>query len=273
MGIFERIIRFWLIKYLIGPKRFSAFLGFISGRDAPKWLLRPFLKLYIWKYNIDVSQFDIGVDEVKSFTDFFTRKFKPNQREFKGNLISPAESVLSDYGEIRKNQIVEIKGMGCRLHDFFTSIPENDFHSFAIFYLSPADYHRVHAPFDMEIKRVVYIPGDLYSVKPKSVEKNDTLFCENRKVVLYGNCPFGKFAMILVGALIVGKIVLNFGNRPKSRKYKVEDLQINLSKGEEVGVFELGSTVILLMEKDILKEISVGKGKHVLVGSNLLSSL
>lgn len=275
MGIFERILRFWLIKHIIGPRRFSALLGFISGRDVPKWILRPFIKFYIWKYNIDISEFDIDIDKVGSFTEFFIRKFKPGKRSFDGEFVSPAESTITDFGDIRPERKLEVKGMECKIKDFFNGAPiDYDFKSFAIFYLSPADYHRVHAPFDMNITKIAYIAGDLYSVKPKTVQKRGTLYCDNRRVILYGESDFGHFSMILVGALIVGKIILNFGSHPKLKEYKketkIEQVDINIKKGEEIGRFEIGSTVILLFDTDILTKLKVQKGQHVLVGQPLL---
>ena len=269
MNIFERILRFWIIKHILGPKRFSALLGFISGRDVPRWILRPLLKFFIWKYKIDISLFDIDIKKVKSFTDFFTRKFKKGQRTFEGKLISPAESVVTDFGKIETSHILSIKGMECHIDDLLNGESMYDNSSFAVFYLSPADYHRVHVPFDIKIDKIVYVPGDLYSVKPNRLEKNSTLFCDNRRVVMYGTSEFGKVAIIMVGALIVGRIVLNFGNRPKSRVNKVEEIKIDLKKGEELGTFELGSTVILLMENEILSNLTIHKGQHVLVGQDL----
>jgi phosphatidylserine decarboxylase len=269
MGIFERILRFWIIRYILGPKSFSAIIGFISGRDVPKWMLRPFLKFYIWKYDIDIEEFDVDIDAVPSFTEFFIRKFKPGKRYFTGKFVSPAESIVTDYGFIENEKQLEVKGMICKMNDFFYETPPYNFKSFAIFYLSPADYHRVHAPFDIRINKIVYIPGDLYSVKPKTVEKKDTLYCDNRRVVLYGDSEYGKVGIILVGALIVGKIVLNFGHRPKSRKYRVEEVNVKISKGEEIGRFELGSTVILLMEDGYLVNLPVKKGDHILLGTDL----
>ncbi|HHH54601.1 MAG TPA: phosphatidylserine decarboxylase [Bacteroidetes bacterium] len=272
MGIFERILRFWIIKHILGPKSFSAIIGFISGRDVPKWLLRPFIRFYIWKYNIRIDEFDVDIDTVSSFTEFFIRKFKPGRRQFKGDFVSPAESIVTDYGYIENKKQLEVKGMVCKMNDFFYESPPYDFKSFAIFYLSPADYHRVHAPFDITINKIVYIPGDLYSVKPKTVEKKDTLYCDNRRVVLYGNSKYGKVGIILVGALIVGKIVLSFGTRPKSKKYKTEEVNIKISKGEEIGRFELGSTVIMLMEDGYLVNMPVKKGTHILLGTDLSES-
>ena len=270
MGLFEKILRFWVIKYILGPKTFSAIIGFISGRDVPKWLLRPFLKFYIWKYDINIDEFDIDIDKVQSFTEFFIRNFKEGKRTFEGGISSPTESIITDYGLIQNDKQLNVKGMTCRMNDFFNEKPPFQFKSFIIFYLSPADYHRVHAPFDLHINKIVYIPGDLYSVKPKTVQKKQTLYCDNRRVVLYGDSDFGKFGLILVGALIVGKIVLNFGNRPKPRKNKTEEIDITIKKGQEIGKFELGSTVILLLDTDILEKIPYDKGTHVLLGAGLL---
>ncbi len=268
--MFERIIRARGVRSFFGPQKFSAFMGYFADRKMPKWILNPVLHSYIRYYDIDMSEFKREVGEFVSFTDFFTRKLKEGARNFKGKLISPAESIVTDYGLVSDEMVVEVKGMGCKLVLFLKKILTINFKSFAIFYLSPADYHRFHAPFDMTIEKIVYIPGDLYSVKPKNVNKYDTLFCDNRKVVIYGDSEFGKFAMVLVGALVVGKIVLNFGMKPGKKDLVEENTDFSFNKGDELGVFELGSTVILLTESDVLNNIAINKGEHVLVGQSLV---
>ena len=260
----------WGIRRLFGPQRFSAFMGYFAEKKIPKWILNPVLRLYVSFYNIDMSDFRRELSEFVSFTDFFTRRLREGAREFTGKLISPAESIVTDYGLVSSDMLVEVKGMGCELSVFLRKILTVDFKSFAIFYLSPADYHRFHAPFDMSIEKIIYIPGDLYSVKPKNVNKYNTLFCDNRKVVIYGDSEFGKFAMVLVGALVVGRIVLNFGIKPDKNTFIDEEIDFGFKKGDEIGAFELGSTVILLTESDILNSIEVNKGEHVLVGQKLI---
>ncbi len=261
----ERLIRIWGN----GPQKFSAFMGHFAEKRIPKWILKPVLKAYISYYHIDMNLFKRGVEEYMSFTDFFTRRLKDGVRTFEGLLISPAESILTDFGLVSSNMEVKVKGMGCKLALFLRKIVTINFKSFAIFYLSPADYHRFHAPFDMEIEKLIYIPGDLYSVKPKNVEKYNTLFCDNRKVVIYGSSDYGKFAMVLVGALVVGKIVLNFGKKRGTKLFEEEIVNLRFDKGDELGAFELGSTVILLTESDVLSVLTVEKGEHVLVGQDL----
>ncbi len=268
--MFESIIRSWGIRNIFGPQIFSAFMGFFASKKVPKWMLNPVLKKYVKHYHIDMGQFEGEIGDFASFTDFFTRKLKPNARQFQGRLLSPADSIVTDFGKVSSDMIIEVKGMACKLSTFLKKILNINFKSFAIFYLSPADYHRFHAPFDMQIEKIIYVPGDLYSVNPKNVDKYDTLFCDNRKIVLYGNSEFGKFAMVLVGALVVGKIILNFGTKKLTKSIDEEHISVNFKKGEELGAFELGSTVILLTEKDILDKINISKGEHVHVGQNLI---
>jgi phosphatidylserine decarboxylase len=209
-------------------------------------------------------------NKINSFNKFFTREFKEGIRKFEGEFLSPAESVLSDYGLIEDNLKLEIKGMHCGLSDLIGENYSKNLSNFGLFYLSPADYHRVHAPFDMDIKEISFIDGDLYSVKPSNVENINDLFCKNKRVVLSGSSKYGEFSLVLIGALVVGRIVLSFDKEFCQNGNNSERVKISIKKGDEVGQFELGSTVIVFVEKPILNNLKIAKGKHILVGSDLL---
>ncbi|MBK7094111.1 MAG: phosphatidylserine decarboxylase [Saprospiraceae bacterium] len=266
----SKLFRFLTHNKLLNPVKFSSWMGRMSARKMPHFLLTPLLKLYIHHYNIDMSQFDLDLGKVKTFNEFFTRKLKPGSRTFAGKLLSPADSILTDFGAVNEDIILEVKGMECSLNELFFGNDHCSFNSFAVFYLSPADYHRFHAPFDFEIEKIAYVPGKLHSVKPKKLDSYSDLYCLNRRVIIYGNSAHGKFALIFVGALVVGRIILNFFKVSNRRNYQLDIISKSITKGEELGYFELGSTVILLMESNILSGIIKEKGEHVLVGENLI---
>ncbi|MEZ4907606.1 MAG: archaetidylserine decarboxylase [Saprospiraceae bacterium] len=237
---------------------------------VPFFILRPFLKFYIHIYKIKLDDFDIDIRKVKTFNEFFVRKLKSGARDFNGELISPSDSIITDFGLLSgNNNTFEIKGMDCEYESLMNSIQDVHMKSFAIFYLSPADYHRFHSPFDFKVDNISYIPGKLHSVKPKRTDKYSDLYCLNRRMILKGKTKFGRATIILVGAMVVGKIVLPAFKLKKRKRFQTMDLDIEFKAGEEIGYFELGSTIILLMENDELNRINFNKNDHVNVGQNL----
>ena len=270
MFLNNKLIKFLTNNKLLNPVKFSSWMGRMASRKMPCFILMPMIKLYIWFYNINMDHYDIDLKKVRSFNEFFTRKLKPAARSFNGNILSPADSIITDFGRLSDDIVLEVKGMECSLNELFFGNDHCQFNSFSVFYLSPADYHRFHAPFDFEIEKIAYVPGKLHSVKPKKLNHYSDLYCMNRRVIIYGNSKFGKFAMIMVGALVVGRIILNFYNVKNRRRYQLDSVHRSIAKGEELGYFELGSTVILLMESDILSGIKKQKNDHVLVGENLI---
>lgn len=204
------------------------------------------------------------INSYKTFNDFFTRPLKSDARLMaNADFICPVDGVISQFGSIRNNQIFQAKG-----HDYSTlslvagNIPlasrfENG--HFACLYLSPKDYHRIHMPCDGRLISMAYVPGDLFSVNPTTAENVSHLFARNERVV----CEFvsethGVFVMVLVGATIVGSMATVWQgiiNPPRSktiRKWQYSSQEIMLSQGEEMGRFMLGSTVVMLFEKDAL---------------------
>lgn len=257
---------------IINPVRISAWMGKMASKRLPSYILLPFLKLYIWYYRINMDEFDLKLKKTRSFNEFFIRRLKPGVRQFSGKFMAPSDSQVTDYGLIDDYMLLNIKGMECSLGELFFNNELCTFNSFSVFYLSPANYHRFHAPFDFVTEKIAYVPGKLFSVKPKSVNSKIGLYCQNRRAIIYGNSEFGRFAMILVGAKVVGRIVLNFFRIDNRKKYQLETLSRSVKKGEEIGYFELGSTVIIMMESDMLKDLNRPKGSHVLVGECLFTA-
>jgi len=229
---------------------------------ATRWRLRPWKNFLI---NTIVKRFDVDLshavnpdpDAYASFSDFFTRALKPNARQIdttEHSVISPSDGVISQCGPIRGDRIFQAKG-----HDFsLTELIGNadwaksfENGSFATIYLSPKDYHRVHMPCDGRLTHTLYIPGRLFSVAPFTVASIPKLFARNERLVCLFETHYGPVAVIMVGAMLVSSIETVWsGEQKRSRKPQLDSYPnqaISLKKGEEMGRFNMGSTVILLL--------------------------
>jgi phosphatidylserine decarboxylase len=199
-----------------------------------------------------------------SFNDFFTRPLKPGARPLaQADYICPVDGCISQFGAIVDDQIYQAKG-----HDFSIAALiggdaqlANQFRhgSFANLYLSPKDYHRIHMPVAGRLTRMIYIPGQLFSVNPTTARGIPGLFARNERVVCVFETSKGPFVMTLVGATIVGSMatvwhgVVNPPRSKEIREWRYDDQDIRLDKGDELGRFLLGSTVVMLFPKDVLE--------------------
>lgn len=208
---------------------------------------------YVSLLKLDMSEFN-EPKSYKSLNALFTRKLQQKRTLSENWLISPSDSFISECGEIKDGLALQIKGFSYNVEELIGEDLKSG--SFINFYLSPKDYHRYHAPCDMDILKATYYPGKLYPVNFKYLRKVPQLFCKNERVVLKcQNCEHGIFYMVFVGALNVGKMVFNFdaniqtnANFMKKIHYTYSKLQVK--KGDELGYFKMGSTIVLLFEKN-----------------------
>ena len=245
---------------------------------------------FIKRYQVNMAEAanpDIG--SYKTFNDFFTRPLKVGARPMgTADFICPVDGAISQFGAIEKDQIFQAKG-----HSYSTTALvggdqalaakfENG--HFACLYLSPKDYHRIHMPCDGILKSMTYVPGALFSVNPTTAQGVPGLFARNERVV----CEFlseqhGSFIMVLVGATIVGSMatvwhdaasgIINPPRTGKTKTWHYENQTISLKQGDEMGRFLLGSTVVMLFEKDVLKFNSDWKpAKAIKLGENMGSA-
>ncbi|WP_232508383.1 archaetidylserine decarboxylase [Qipengyuania flava] len=199
-----------------------------------------------------------------SFNDFFGRPLKPGVRPLAdADFISPVDGAISQFGAIDDHHILQAKG-----HRFTTTqllagdaaLADRFRHgSFANLYLSPKDYHRLHMPCAGRLKRMIYVPGALFSVNPTTARGVPGLFARNERVVcVFDSETHGRFVMVLVGATIVGSMATTWHGVVNPRRtgviaeWEYADRPIALEQGEEMGHFLLGSTVIMLFEKDVI---------------------
>jgi phosphatidylserine decarboxylase len=248
----------------------SRIAGFLANIKKPKCFVNLYIYLFSKYYKIKLEKFIIPEKKFKSFNDFFTRKYKPEYIEIsEENLISPVDGFLLENGEVSQEKILRVKDKDYYLKDLTGEANLEPFNSYAVLYLAPGNYHRVHASFNMIIHKIKYIPGTLRSVKTKVINKRERVYCRNERIILSGESVFGKFCFILIGALFVGKIRLCFESGLSSNIRKglasIKEYQdpITINKGEELGYFEMGSSVVIVLEDEILKQITL-KENHII---------
>jgi len=256
------------LQYLMPKQAITILAGklaHLEGGNTTTSVITWFVK----RYNVNMEEAaNPDVESYKTFNDFFTRPLKIGARPIaKANFICPVDGTISQFGNIAQDQIFQAKG-----HAYSTTALvggdktlaakfENG--HFACLYLSPKDYHRIHMPCDGTLISMTYVPGALFSVNPITAQGVAGLFARNERVVCeFTSAQHGSFVMVLVGATIVGSMatvwhdaenkIINPPRTAKSRLWTYADKNISLKQGDEMGRFLLGSTVVMLFEKDAL---------------------
>nr|WP_193987863.1 archaetidylserine decarboxylase [Lelliottia steviae] len=244
------------------PKHFiSRMVGKLAAAKAGG-LTTALIKLFIKQYKIDMSEAKYpDPAHYKTFNEFFTRPLKEGIRplaEESDIIAHPVDGAISQLGDVVDGQIIQAKGHDYSLQALLGGKEEDTAPflggKFATIYLAPKDYHRIHMPVDGTLSKMIYVPGDLFSVNPLTAQNVPNLFARNERVVTIFETEIGPLAMVLVGATIVasietiwaGTVTPPAGKDVFSWNYPTEgDNAITLKKGEEMGRFKLGSTVIL----------------------------
>jgi phosphatidylserine decarboxylase len=253
-----------LPQYLLPKGALTNFAGRVAGHKGGAMTTR-LIRWFVGKYDVNMDEAENpDIASYHSFNEFFTRALKPGVRPLaQADFICPVDGRISQFGAIEDDQIFQAKG-----HKFSTTalvggdqaLAERFRHgSFANLYLSPRDYHRIHMPCDGKLTRMIYVPGELFSVNPTTARGIPGLFARNERVVCVFDTASGPFVMTLVGATIVGSMatvwhgVVNPPRQPNIAEWTYADQNIVLKKGDELGRFLLGSTVVMLFPKDTLQ--------------------
>lgn len=255
-----------LPQYVLPKRALTQFAGALARRslgDFTQYKIRRFVA----RYGVDMSEAaEPDLTRYLSFNDFFTRALKPGVRPLaQADFVCPVDGRISQLGAIDGEQLLQAKG-----HVYSTTAllggdaaeaARYRDGSFATIYLSPRDYHRIHMPCAGRLRSMVYVPGDLFSVNPTTARGVPGLFARNERVVCLFDGAHGPFALVLVGATIVGSMATVWHgvvNPPRARHirrwdYTGQQPPIELQAGEEMGRFLLGSTVVLLFPQDTLR--------------------
>ena len=253
-----------LPQYLLPKQALTVLAGTLAGAQAGG-LSTAAIRAFIGRYGVNMAEAEQPDPAAYAcFNDFFTRALRAGARPLAdADFLCPVDGAISQFGPITRDRIFQAKGHDYSTHalvggdrDLAIQFQDGDF---ATLYLSPRDYHRIHMPCDGRLTRMIHVPGALFSVNPTTARGVPGLFARNERVVcVFENDRFGPFVLVLVGATIVGSMatvwhgVVNPPRPGVLREWRYDDQNVVLKKGEEMGRFLLGSTVVMLFPKDTL---------------------
>lgn len=260
VSLWDKIVT--LPQYLI-PQHTLSLLMYRLTRCEVVWFKSLFIRFIVKQYQVNVAEAaETDLTHYSSFNAFFTRLLREDARPIADSgLVSPVDGVVSQAGAIASGQIVQAKGQEYSVLALLggddalaTELTQGQF---ATIYLSPKDYHRIHMPVTGTLRKMRYIPGKLFSVSPRTARAVPDLFARNERVAVTFDTEFGPMVMVLVGAIFVGsmetvwagQITPSYGKVIQQWTYDDEQA-ITISKGQEMGRFNMGSTVVVLVGRD-----------------------
>ena len=253
-----------LPQYLLPKKLVTQLAGRFASAELGG-VTQAAISRFVAHYGVDMSEAaEPDITRYASFNDFFTRALRAGARPLAdADYVCPVDGAISQFGAIERDQIFQAKRhhySTCALLAGDAALAaEFENGQFATIYLSPKDYHRIHMPCAGRLLRMVYVPGDLFSVNPTTVRGVPGLFARNERVVCVFDTARGPFVLVLVGATIVGSMatvwhgVVNPPRPGEIKRWDYADKPVELAKGAEMGRFLVGSTVVLLWPKGTLK--------------------
>jgi len=271
-----------LPQYLIPQHGLSVLMHSLT-RCQTVWFKNAFIRFITAKYKVNINEAaQTDLVNFNSFNAFFTRQLREGTRplaEGDSVIASPVDGAISQIGAIEQGQIVQAKGREYSVVELLGGddglAKQFEQGQFTTIYLSPKDYHRIHMPLTGRLKQMTYIPGKLFSVNPRTARTVPSLFARNERVVTVFDTEQGPMVLVLVGAIFVGSMETVWSGQitpPYSKEIKQwsyeGDEAISLQKGQEMGRFNMGSTVVMLLPKqavkfkdDLVAEVSVMMGQ------------
>ena len=258
--------------WILPKNLFSRFCGIFAEWQLPPILLRPIIRLFIWFFQVDMSEAVEPVHAYSTFNAFFTRQLKPGSRPIESEsntVVSPVDGVIAQFGTVKSGHLIQAKGMNYSIADLLddpSRAREYREGQYITIYLAPYHYHRIHSPVSGNVRYCVHIPGLLWTVSPLGVNCVRNLFAQNERIVTYLETQNGECAFIKIGANVVGKVKLVYHSL-KTNVYQEKRTVVALNpphllrKGDELGVFELGSTVICCFKQGQIQwnELTIGQ--------------
>ena len=279
-SVIERILAGF--QYIL-PQHLLSRIVYALMRSEITWVKNTLISLISRVAGINYGEaLSPDPEDYASFNAWFTRALKPGARTFDTDphaFLSPCDGRISETGSLNENRILQAKGKDYSLQDLLANDPvckQLTDGYFSTIYLSPKDYHRIHMPIGGRLQRMIHVPGRLFSVAPYTVRPVPRLFARTERVISMFETDSGPLVMVLVGAMLVSSTetvwageVTPTKNKDVTVKY-YSDEEIKLAKGEEMGRFNMGSTVIMLMPSGALKSfVGLGAGDAVKVGQKL----
>ncbi|MBV6492823.1 MAG: Phosphatidylserine decarboxylase proenzyme [Turneriella sp.] len=272
-------VKFAVLFLTVLPKNMVSKLnGFLAGLRLPRFIMTPIILAFARVYKINVQEAELEISDYESLNKFFTRALKNGSRlidEKENVIISPVDGRLLIAGSLDKGQLLQSKGMQSSLQNLLGN--NRYFQRFLggcymTIYLSPQDYHRIHSPVEGRILGYYYQPGKLFPVNNLAVNSINQLFSKNERLITYIETARGLVALVKVGATSVGKICVTYDPNIATNRWirlakeHLYEEEIYIRKGAELGRFEMGSTVMLLFEKDTVELLEFEEKQKMLLG-------
>lgn len=250
------------IQYITPQHWLSTLMGRLA-ESRVNWLKNYIIRSFAKAYKVSMNEALVeNLDAYPTFNDFFTRALKPSARPICANpetIACPADGAVAELGKINDRQLLQAKNSYFNLDTLLGGDKESadlfQNGSFATIYLAPHNYHRIHMPVDATLRKTIYVPGKLFSVNRMTTDLIPNLYCRNERLISIFDTAQGPMAVIMVGALIVGSMQTVWMDKPIRDRNIITDSSIHTSfkKGDELGYFKLGSTVVLLFAKDAIQ--------------------
>ena len=254
---------FIFFQHLVPQHLLSRMTGWLADVRSPIWLKNRVIRQFIAHFEVNMAEAaEPDPEAYPNFNEFFTRPLAQGARPIDdSDIVCPADGAISQFGAIDEGRIFQAKGQWFSARELLGGDEQRaaqfEDGEFATIYLSPRDYHRVHMPVAGKLVATSYIPGKLFSVNGVTAENVERLFARNERLVCYFDTAVGPMALVLVGAMVVAGIETVWSGQvapplkvPMVIDYHQTPAAVELAKGEEMGRFKLGSTVILLFPKD-----------------------
>ncbi len=252
-----------LVLPVVPKNDLSRLVGRVVHRPLPGWVGRKSVEWFARYYNINMDEAELPMDSYKSIGDLFTRRLRSGARPISGGIVHPADGRLTSAGVIEKSRCLQAKEKDYSVAEFVRSSQLSaalEGGTFFTYYLCPTDYHRVHSPVDGKITSLCHVPGEMWPVNDWSVSTIANLFSLNERVIVQIETPKGRCVLVMVAATNVGNMTMSFDEsvrtnvRLGSRAVREKSYQSPhpIRKGDEVGIFHMGSTVVMLYEKGMI---------------------
>ncbi len=278
----ERVVR---SAWRIAPQRtLSGLIGWGSRRVLPKPMRTLMLKSFAKKYEIDLQEAECPVEDYASLHEFFTRRLRPGARPLAPEVDAvgaPSDGVVCEAGVVSSGKLLEAKGSVFTLPDLLANAElasRLEGGAYLVTYLSPRDYHRVHAPVSGKIRSWTHVPGRLFPVGARSVARECGLFAINERFITVIDGPAGTTALVMVAAVGVGHITASYdpevatharGFAGKDARTKDFAAPLTINRGDEIGIFNLGSTTIVVFEPGRVRLNELLVGSPVRMGTSI----
>jgi phosphatidylserine decarboxylase len=272
---------------LLPKNTLSRAVGAACRASAPRPVVRAAIRAFARKYGVDASEAERPIEDYPTFTEFFTRRLKAGVRPIApGELlpVSPVDGTVGELGDIVDSRLYQAKGKHYTLAELIGGpSAEEDAREFAggsfcTIYLAPCNYHRIHAPLGGSIKGYVNMPGQLWPVNPLGLRNVEKLFCVNERLTTFLSTVRGPCGVVAVGATNVGRIralyddVVTNARRTRQPARKIYEQPIRIGKGDELAVFEMGSTVVVLFAPGVKLASGLRPGASIRLGEPLEGS-